>query len=149
MDAQIVQRAVDGFHESQEQLDERLQDALATLDADFKRLDDVVRLHKSQMTEFLRIKAMLQELEGAEAERIAERLDGIKSRLDRLRASKPRTGSMFVRFILGHVNAKVWKRSEILNLKIQYNKFKERTTYLFILLPLMTLFFSQSRFVAR
>jgi len=48
--------------------------------------------------------------------------------------------SVFVRFMLGKVSVKMWKKSEQLLFRDEYNKFKLRTTWIFILWPLLQLF---------
>jgi hypothetical protein len=52
----------------------------------------------------------------------------------------PNTRSTLIRFLLGRVNAKLWKAGDRLQLKNEYNKFKWRTTFLFILFPLLQLY---------
>jgi len=67
-----------------------------------------------------------------------------KIALDRLRDTKPATGSLFLRLMMGKVNVRMWKKHEKLKFKQEYDKFKERTTILFTVLPLIQLFIWRS-----
>jgi hypothetical protein len=146
----IVRQAVEDLDVSQKNLDLKLKDNLAALDTTFKKLDDTVNSHRAQLQQLQKVQSMLYEQEAlyenseqtAQFELLEQQLDDIAVRLDTLRASKSRTGSLFVRFWLGKVNAKVWKKAEILQLKTEYNKFKNRTTYIYLFLPLAAIFFN-------
>jgi len=60
---------------------------------------------------------------------------------DQLRAVIPETRSVFSRLLLGKVNVKCFSDREREKLRDEYNKFKLRTNFIFILLPLVVLFF--------
>lgn len=49
--------------------------------------------------------------------------------------------SHFLRFALGKVNVRAWKQKDKIKLKEEYNKFKFRTTILFIVFPVIQLLF--------
>lgn len=137
----VFEASLAEVHESVKVLDESLSQSHRALEMAFRRLDDTVVQHGARLKEYKRLCSMIDELEanGEDVTSARERLFGIKEALNRLRSSKPRTGSFFLRLTLGRVNVKVWKRSEMVQLKKEYNKFKARTTYIFILLPLMQL----------
>jgi hypothetical protein len=64
----------------------------------------------------------------------------LKSGLDKLRDTKPRIDNgLFVRLMLGRVNMRLWKQADRINFKDEYNKFKSRTTLLYILWPVLQL----------
>ena len=53
----------------------------------------------------------------------------------------PEHKSVFLRFSLGKVNVRVWNKKDKEKMKDQYNLFKVRTSIIFIILPLIQLFF--------
>lgn len=135
--AELLRDVIADFNTSQEELNSRLNLALRGLDDTFRELDDVVRMHKTQLQEYNRLVELLRDLEKTEQDPKVitgfwRQLMDIKEMLDQLKASKPRTGSMFLRYTLGHVNMRVWKKSDILQMKIEYNKFKRENTNVFI-----------------
>lgn len=68
------------------------------------------------------------------------KLDLLRRALDKLRDTKPRTNlGLFMRLMLGQVNMSLWKNADRIRFKDEYNKFKSRTTFVFILWPLAQL----------
>jgi hypothetical protein len=43
--------------------------------------------------------------------------------------------------MMGHVNVRVWKQSEKQHMKLEYNKFKFRTNFVYVLFPLLQMYF--------
>ena len=61
----------------------------------------------------------------------------LKQCLDKLRDTKPKVDNgLFMRLMMGRVNMSLWKNADRMMFKDEYNKFKHRTTILFILFPL-------------
>jgi hypothetical protein len=68
------------------------------------------------------------------------KLSHLKGELDKLRDTKPQINNgLFIRLLLGQVNMRLWKQSDRIRFKDEYNKFKTRTTLVFILFPLIQL----------
>lgn len=135
----------------QKDLDSALTSAQNRLDSAFRALDECVSQHAGQLRTCQRVEGMIRQLRAekaqlseeqrAQLEVYAERLRRCRTSLDRLRASKPKTGSVFLRLCLGKVNVKVWKRGERVQSRDEYEKFKFRTTFIFIIFPALQLYF--------
>jgi len=65
----------------------------------------------------------------------------LERQLARFREIRPETRSFFCRIMLGRVNIKCFSDRERVRLRDEYNKFKVRTNLIFILFPLVVLFF--------
>lgn len=86
------------------------------------------------------IKASMRGIEDAAlTESIGERLEAFQDGRVLLREIRPETRSLFSRFFLGRVNVKVWSMRERERLRDEYNKFKLRTTIIFMGFPLFVL----------
>jgi hypothetical protein len=72
-------------------------------------------------------------------ESLEERLEVCERELRLLREIRPETRSLFSRLFLGRVNVKVWSVRERERLRDEYNKFKLRTTIIFMGFPLFVL----------
>jgi hypothetical protein len=140
MSESVLEAAVKDLDASQSALDDKLRDALAALDSAFKALDGVTDSYAAQAKRLRQVKAIARENKTVGGD-IESKMINLEARLGKLSAVRPKTGSLFLRFALGKVNARVWKRSEVIQLKTEYNKFKHRTTYVFILLPLLLIWF--------
>jgi DNA repair ATPase RecN len=136
----VLEGAVSDLDASQLALDDKLRDALTALDSAFKALDGVTDSYTAQAKRLRQVKDIAREMKSIPDE-IEAKILNLETRLGKLSAARPKTGSLFLRFALGKVNARVWKRSEVIQLKSEYNKFKHRTTFVFILLPLLQIFF--------
>lgn len=121
------------------------QVAQKRLEAEFSSLDACVKSHETQLKEFRRLADMIDELdkEPSVAHALPDyrlKLTLLKSSLDKLRDTKPRIDNgIFVRLMMGRVNLTLWKQADKINFKDEYNKFKSRTTMLFILWPCLQL----------
>jgi len=73
--------------------------------------------------------------------RLQKALKALWKRQIGLRKVRPETRSFFSRIILGRVNVKCFSDRERERLRDEYNKFKLRTNVIFILFPLVVLFF--------
>jgi transmembrane protein 120 len=70
-----------------------------------------------------------------------EKLSVLRARLDEVDSRvTPKTGSLFVRLMLGRVNVKQYSDKDRYMLKVEYQKFKDRTNYIFVLFVLVQLF---------
>jgi hypothetical protein len=83
-----------------------------------------VQQHKTQAKEYASLQRVLAQLKSSGAlstddlAKYQTQLRACKESLDAVRAAKPRTSSCFVRLLMGHVNVKLWKRSEAPNFKV-------------------------------
>jgi hypothetical protein len=142
----VLKGAVEDFDTQQTALDLSLKDALSAVDTAFSRLDDAVRSYGKQQKEIERIKVLLEEVESNNMIQYEQSLEFraklalMKQRLERLKEAKPRTGSLLLRLTLGKVNVKVWKKSERVQMKLEYNSFKRQSTYVYLLLPIIQIF---------
>jgi len=147
-DITVFESALESFRSTQLDLDAKLQSGQKKLAADFSQLDDLVTAHKSQNAEYLRLRQMLHDLQkvhthGPKREKLDEMYHSLveaKCSLDALKSTQPRNDSFFLRLMMGKVNVKVWRRDEQLKFRAEYDKFRERTTYLFNIFPLVQLF---------
>jgi hypothetical protein len=137
----VLSGAISDLDQAQRALDDKLRDALAGLDSAFKALDIVSDAYAAQAKRLKHAKALIKEAKPDPSTGLEQQVISVEHRLGKLSAVRPKTGSLFLRFALGKVNARVWKRSELVQLKLEYNKFKHRTTYVFTLLPLLALWF--------
>lgn len=71
---------------------------------------------------------------------LKDELKILEEHLHSLRQVRPETRSFFCRMFLGRVNLKIWNPEQKDRLRDEYNKFKGRTTFIFILFPLIVLF---------
>lgn len=67
------------------------------------------------------------------------RLRSLKRRSAELATIIPKTGSLFIRLMLGKVNVRVFSPNDRQLLRDEFTKFKTRTTYAYIMLPLLSL----------
>lgn len=75
----------------------------------------------------------------AAVDAMLQRCDVGTAQLRAVRAIRPLTGSLFLRFFLGRVNVRVFNDAERKTLRHEYHKFKDRTTIIYILFPLSML----------
>lgn len=66
-------------------------------------------------------------------------LELIRRDMEKMRTAQQATGSLFIRFLMGRVNVRMWKDRDVKHFKDEYNKFKFRTTFIFLLFPLLQL----------
>lgn len=69
----------------------------------------------------------------------SEALDTISEQLDEIKSIRPQTGSLFVRLWLGHVNVKEHTKGDKLKLRNEYDKFKDKTNMVFLMLAVLGL----------
>lgn len=142
MDASgIFEKTLHQFEEQQKLLDAKLTTALNKLDLCFNSLDDCVKAHKSQMKEYKALHNMLSEVSKSEEIEVLEgfraRLEQCEELLRRLKSSTPKTGSFFIRLMIGKVNVRLWKGADKALMRDEYNKFKKKTTVIFLAFPLL------------
>ena len=68
---------------------------------------------------------------------VASQLEQCRGALERVRSIKPDTGSLFVRLFLGKVNVRVAGMEDRHTLRDEYEKFRFRTNFGFIIFPLV------------
>ena len=68
---------------------------------------------------------------------VGTQLEQCQGALERVRSIKPDTGSLFVRLFLGQVNVRVASMEDRRTLKDEYEKFRFRTNFGFIIFPLV------------
>ena len=66
-----------------------------------------------------------------------KRIDAVRSEIATVAAIKPSTGSIFVRLFLGKVNVRATSRTDRAKLRDEYEKFRFRTNFGFIIFPLI------------
>eukprot|EP01029_Cantina_marsupialis_P016968 TRINITY_DN38092_c0_g1_i1.p1 TRINITY_DN38092_c0_g1~~TRINITY_DN38092_c0_g1_i1.p1 ORF type:complete len:488 (-),score=104.56 TRINITY_DN38092_c0_g1_i1:262-1725(-) len=64
-----------------------------------------------------------------------EHISKVDESLEEAKQICSRTGSAFLRFCLGHVNVKHFQETDKIRLRDEYNKFRDRTTMVFIAAP--------------
>ena len=64
-------------------------------------------------------------------------LSDLAAAVDSLDAIQPATGSVFVRLMLGAVNTRAAHQKDRLLLRVEYDKFKDRTNLICLLFPLL------------
>lgn len=90
--------------------------------------------------ELKRLKGALRSTATAdEVQQLHARLDALEKRLQDVSRIRPATGSLYLRLFLGRVNLRSFQRADRTKLKDEYNKFKDRTTVLFFLIPTLAL----------
>ncbi len=149
--SQLFDEALAQFHLTQSALDQKFLQSQKRLESEFATFDECHKSYSSQLTEYNKLCSMLKDLRGDSdsssevSSRLADyqlKLNVCKEYLDRMKQVKPlnSNNSLFIRFLMGKVNVQMWKQADRLNFKDEYNKFKSRTTYLFILFPFIQLF---------
>lgn len=152
------------FQRSQTSIEQRQSAAQKRIEVEFAAMDDVLKVHKTQYAEYKKLVRMLKELKaetntnssGAQTpidatdkptpaqiasnlEAYSAKLTLYKDSLDRLVEINPVNDSFFLRLMMGKVSVTMWKKSDRMCFKDEYNKFKFRTTFLFIVFPLIQL----------
>jgi hypothetical protein len=70
---------------------------------------------------------------------LMEQCNASMQQMENVRLIRPMTGSLFLRFFLGRVNVRLFNESDLKKLRTEYHKFKDRTTVLYILIPMLML----------
>jgi len=123
------------------------------LELEFATIDGCVKSHELLLKECRKMAQLLEEVEreqggqgdSAEATRALLsdyrlKLGLLRTSLDRLRDTKPRIDlGWFMRLMVGRVPMTLWKHGDRIRFKDEYNKFKARTTLIFIMWPLVQL----------
>jgi len=132
-------------------IDEELKQANALVKEFQELMHKSVELQDKVKTISLRTKRDLSGLDRSvrklrlsdsqEASDLVGALNTLKRRAVRLRETQPETRSIFSRIVLGRVNVKCFSERERFRLRDEYNKFKLRTSVIFVLFPLVVLFF--------
>lgn len=120
------------------------------LDIEFQSLDEQSKNYSKYAKEYEELIKMLndveKELESSPSNENSDKLQQFNDLKLKLALSKnclmtlkdyktTINSSIFVRLMMGQVSIKMWKSSDQLQFKNEYNKFKNRTTYIFILFP--------------
>lgn len=142
----VFESAFSAFHSSLKGLELETKSTQNRLEVEFAILDDHVKKSANIQKEYKNLVNMYNDLKKEKGDDPA--LDDIniklglaKQSLEKIREMAPSSDSVFLRFMLGKVNAKLWKNADKISMKNEYNKFKNRSTLLFILWPLLQLFF--------
>jgi hypothetical protein len=85
----------------------------------------------------LRTSAKALPLDAADRSEVGQQLAQCSTALERVCSIKPDTGSLFVRLFLGQVNVRVASTEDRRTLKAEYEKFRYRTNFGFIIFPLV------------
>ncbi len=158
----VFETSFTDFQSRQDDLNKKIHTAKTRLSEDFDLLDDCAKEHNSQLQIYYELKNMIKDIKEeltndqdtinpivrTKIDDYDYNLNNCKKQLDKIRDSKPSYGnSKFIRFVLGRVNCKVWKDNDRVQMRNEYTKFKGRTTYIFILFPLIQLFFYHEHFI--
>ncbi len=99
---------------------------------------------RKQGAELASLRKSASQLRGAmsdaDAEEASQRLRSCEEALSRVQSIAPSTGSLFVRLFLGQVNVRVASSKEKEVLRDEYEKFRFRTNFGFIVFPAAWLF---------
>eukprot|EP01083_Nonionella_stella_P189991 703842_1 len=132
--------------------EERTKDDMSSLTVCSRRLEEAFQLmnksrqaHSEQAREHVRIQDMITEFK--EKNKTADVSPFIK-RLEQawtnesviLKQTRFEHDSTFLRFGLGKVNVRVWSSKDKDRLKEEYNKFKWRTAFIFLIFPIFQIF---------
>jgi hypothetical protein len=74
---------------------------------------------------------------------LRDRVSKMKRRSEDMKTIMPKTGSIFLRLMLGRVNVRVFTPNDRQLLRDEFTKFKTRTTYAYTLVPLLSLLVNQ------
>jgi len=142
----LLTNAVERFSSGVTHLQQQSQLAQKRLELEFASIDRCVDSHQSQLKEYQKLVNMMEEVEkehGAQHPSLTSlrlQLRLAKCSLDQLRDTRPRTDhGLFMRLMLGKVGMTLWKQADRVHFKDEYNKFKARTTLIYILWPLIQL----------
>ena len=151
-DYPIFADALAQFSSTQHSLTAQLITAQKRLEQDFKTLDDIYAATRQQWTEYERLVSMHRDLSAQSAHLTqsmrstltddALTLTVCKRKLDALKQAKGGTkqhNSWYLRLMLGQINVQMYRRADQIGLKEEYNKFKSRTTIIFLLFPIIQL----------
>jgi hypothetical protein len=164
-DLTVFRRALGDFQAVSTALDAKLAAAQRALESDFKVLDELVSAHAGQEQQYSQLIKMNSQIRAnaglsspnakggktpaaaAPVQPVADSdelsgfgasLEEARRALDRLKDIRSKTGSVFLRLMMGKVNVRMWKKSDQLQFKEEYDKFKRRTTFIFIIFPRKT-----------
>eukprot|EP00727_Mastigamoeba_balamuthi_P010624 m51a1_g6184 putative protein tyrosine kinase (1121) ;mRNA; f:40599-46272 len=137
-----MEAKVAAFNQAQQEAEARARGFYAAVNAEFKKLDDIVLALSSQRKELARLSDELRAAAAsgsAEARSALQQLDrdSVSRRLSDLnKLIAPDYGGVWARMFLGKVNAKVYREGERYVMKNEYEKFKNKQ-----LLPFLVLVF--------
>jgi hypothetical protein len=125
------------------------------LELEFAAIDGCVKSHELLLKECRKMAQLLDEVEqqgkdgGGKVSPSTQallsdyrlKLGLLRTSLDRMRDTKPRGDGLglFMRLMVGRVPMTLWKHGDRIRFKDEYNKFKGRTTLIFLLWPLVQL----------
>jgi protein-tyrosine-phosphatase len=142
----LFEDSLEEFHRTQSELDSKLVSSERKLHAEFQSLDLITKDLNKQQEEWSKLHNILMDLrrDGNISDQLFSdyklKLTVCSEYLNRLKSLKPKsTNSLFVRLMMGKISTIQWKTSDKLQFKDEYNKFKYRTTFIFILFPLVQL----------
>ena len=146
-DYALFSDALRHFADRQHELDSSLKSSQRSLDLQFASHDALLKQCAAQWAEYARLQAMQRDLraelskeeKAAMRERLEEdqiTMEMAKQELDMWRQAKPgNQSSIFLRIVLGRVNVQLWKKTDRIEFKDAYNRFKRDTTAIFLIFP--------------
>lgn len=149
-DESILSTSISEFEDQAKENNTKLNEVVKNLEKQFSVLDKCLASHKKQVKEHKKLEGLLEEYqsnldEGRPSDALAgfrERLAGAyanENQIDRI--IKPVGASSFTRFAMGQVSVRQWREKDKQDMKAEYNKFKFRTSIIFVLFPLAQLLF--------
>lgn len=152
-DLDLFKKEYSEFIARQEVIEAKFKAVTLQLDLAFKNCDDVVSENTKQEAKFKQLEAMLKSIEKEAVESecndksLKDRIVTDKANMDNLavsvnniKAKKNKTGSLYLAWMLGYVNVRLWKKGEAVAFKEEYQAFHNRAVVPYILFPLVQLF---------
>ena len=148
--------AVNELYDETVEIWQQYQNSLKELNDKFRNIDGAFNKQRRQKKKLHSIESLLKDLKSnasislkskeneEKMDKISDKMESTKKMIVNLGKSKRKTGSMFLRFIIGHVSVKLWNEGERLQFKQEYNRFKETWVPMFIVFPLVQLYFGFS-----
>jgi hypothetical protein len=135
-----VEQDLEYVEKMQKKLEEKAQKFSTVINSDYGMLDDLVKDMGKQ-------RKALREIQTSDPAAL-NRVRTVRASLEKIhRAATPETGSLFVRLWLGQVNVKQYRDQDRNVLKLEYEKFKDRTNYLFFAFVTLQLLFKRVLFL--
>lgn len=136
----LLSQELKKLRKDQNEIEENAKKFKEGINRNYSFLDQQLGKLKSQKKEAAELRLLLKDYKDTDQQ--LKELDEINLSIKRLREDlSPRTGSVFVRLLLGKVNVKQYRAGERFHLKQEYQKFKRKTDPLFLGFVILLLFF--------
>jgi hypothetical protein len=134
-----MEERLNAVKKKQQDIESKIREYCKAIDKDYMDLESQFGRLSEQLKEIKDMETQIDKTTTTGKQQIAE-LGEIKKSVEVLKKKlAPSTGSLFVRLFLGKVNVKHTRDVEKLALKNEYQKFKRRTDYLFLVFVIIQL----------